>query len=452
MITRLSLSGFMAHADTVLDLAPGLNVLTGPNNTGKSAVVEALRCLAQNPPPRHVIRHGAAEARVTVTLDDGTTVAWVRRPKYALYELTRPGEAEPETFAKFGRVPPEAIRDVLRLDTVPLEIGEPVDVHLGDQRRPIFLLDQPGTAAAGFFAASCEAAHLIAMQNRLTDRTRKAKTEARRHEARLGDLAGRLDRLAPLPDLEHRLSGVDALETALTALGRAMPALADVLARGTALRRETARLTRRETRLAALAAPPAPVETAPLAGLLDRRALLAAARDHLGARRAVLSALAAPPVPEATGALAGLAAALEKTRGQRHRVETRAAVLDRLAEPPVPAETAALAETGARLLAVRAAANALAARSVRLAGLPEPPDIADPRPLAEATRAIAATRAALAAALAACREKTQALARAEARIAARLAELGACPLCGSRLSAAAFLGLDAPTDAREDPA
>ena len=41
------------HAATVLDFPPGLSVLTGPNNIGKSAVVEALRCLTQNPVPHH---------------------------------------------------------------------------------------------------------------------------------------------------------------------------------------------------------------------------------------------------------------------------------------------------------------------------------------------------------------------------------------------------------------
>ena len=77
MIRRLTLVDFMAHGRTVIDLPPGLTALTGPNNSGKSAVVEALRCLAQNPPPRHVIRHGAAEARVSVTLSDGTVIAYL---------------------------------------------------------------------------------------------------------------------------------------------------------------------------------------------------------------------------------------------------------------------------------------------------------------------------------------------------------------------------------------
>ena len=173
----------MAHARTEFALAPGLNVLTGPNNTGKSAVVEALRCLAANPAPRHVIRHGASEARVTLELDDGTAVTWVRRPKYALYEVRRPGVEEPEVYAKFGRAVPEDVQRLLRLGPVRLDGDVSVDVHIGNQREPVFLLNEPGTVVAGFFAASTEAAHLIAMQALLTERGRKAKAEKKRPAA-----------------------------------------------------------------------------------------------------------------------------------------------------------------------------------------------------------------------------------------------------------------------------
>ena len=57
MIQRIILDDFLAHKHTELALGPGVTVLTGPNNSGKSAMVEALRCVATNPPPRHFIRH-----------------------------------------------------------------------------------------------------------------------------------------------------------------------------------------------------------------------------------------------------------------------------------------------------------------------------------------------------------------------------------------------------------
>lgn len=400
-ITRLMLTDFMAHARTTLDLSPGLTVLTGPNNTGKSAVVEALRCLAENPAPRHVIRHGAAEARVTAELDDGTVVTWVRRPKYALYELTRPGAAEPEVFAKFGRTPPEEITRILGLSSVPIEGGDAVDVHIGNQREPVFLLDKPGSVLSGFFAAATEAAHLIAMQNRLTDRIRKAATEKKRQEKRLADLAAALDRLAPLPELDLRLERAAALEADLTASDRRIAALGVHLAEREARQRRREALSRAGQALSGLAAPPSLADTA----LLARRA---AERGRLG--------LALTEARAKSVALAGLT------------------------PPPTLGDTAVLAQATRRLETARAAADRLAARSAALSPLAGPPSLADTRPLAELLAALGGARRAVEAAGATLARRGQALDDLSGRIASRLAALGSCPLCGGELSAEAFLG------------
>ncbi|MEJ5349733.1 MAG: hypothetical protein WHS46_13720 [Desulfosoma sp.] len=47
-----------------MELHSGVTVLTGPNNTGKSAVVKALRCVSENPPSAQLSRHGATKAVV----------------------------------------------------------------------------------------------------------------------------------------------------------------------------------------------------------------------------------------------------------------------------------------------------------------------------------------------------------------------------------------------------
>jgi len=185
MIKRLHLRNYMAHKDTTLELAAGVTVLTGANNSGKSAVVEAIRSLAMNPVPHHVIRHGASKAVVRAELDSGDVVEWVRSKGNTVYNIYRNGAsgetgADPgETFAKFGRTPPEDIRGVLRLDPVETETGA-VDIHIGNQRYPVFLLDQTGSQAASFFAASTEAEYLLRMQQALKTRTDRARSDRKR--------------------------------------------------------------------------------------------------------------------------------------------------------------------------------------------------------------------------------------------------------------------------------
>ena len=41
MIRRITLINFMSHVNSVIDLADGLTVLVGPNNSGKSTLLQA---------------------------------------------------------------------------------------------------------------------------------------------------------------------------------------------------------------------------------------------------------------------------------------------------------------------------------------------------------------------------------------------------------------------------
>jgi AAA15 family ATPase/GTPase len=49
MIKSITLENLLSHQDTRIELTFGVTVITGPNNVGKSAVVEAVRSLVQNP-------------------------------------------------------------------------------------------------------------------------------------------------------------------------------------------------------------------------------------------------------------------------------------------------------------------------------------------------------------------------------------------------------------------
>ncbi|SDI86903.1 putative ATP-dependent endonuclease of the OLD family [Bradyrhizobium sp. Rc2d] len=72
-LAELSIKNFRRLSDTTLRFVPGLNVLVGPNNIGKSAVVDALRALlagADDPYPRfdkddiHIPKSGAPETEI----------------------------------------------------------------------------------------------------------------------------------------------------------------------------------------------------------------------------------------------------------------------------------------------------------------------------------------------------------------------------------------------------
>ena len=439
VIEKLILRDFMAHSLSEFSFGPGLSVLCGPNNTGKSAVIEALRCLASNPAPRHFIRHGAKQAEVEVVLADATRVVWIRRKDYALYHLYAPGAAEPEIFAKFGRKPPLEILDALKLNNVELDGGEEIDVHLGNQREPIFLINKPGSVMASFFAAASESAHLMSMQGLLKDRVRKAKQEDNRLKLKQGELRAELDKLAPLPALKLGLGLARDKLSSLQLSAAALPELESRLKVISKIKEKISFNSARINRLCALRVQPALWPAKSLAELLASLEERGRKHRQLSARNAWLAQLLAPPrIFNAAELFRGLLA-LRDVAGQSRLARKRDKTLEALREPPrlhdLKALSGMLDERGRIITRALAAKQRLALAS----GLREPPAKTDLSALQVLLSALASLRGR-------CEASAQDLLALEARlakqrekIAAALERAGTCPLCGGELDAARFI-------------
>ena len=439
MIQQIVLENFMAHELTELTLGPGVTALTGPNNTGKSAVVEALRCVATNPLPRNFIRHGAKEARVTVELEDGVRVVWIRKKGSSGYELWRPGDKEPEEFWKFGRRPPEEILDALRLDVVALEGNKEIDVHIGNQRDPVFLLNRPDSDAAGFFAASTESAHLLAMQNLLKRKTQDAKRQERELEGRLKEIEAELDGISPLPDIAVDLETARELEFTASRLQAGIPALEIHLSRLVQTEAVLDRRGRSATVYKGLDQPPKIHEIGPLAAIIAR---LGRIEKELGNARktgSVLTALSAPPAPFDAVRLATLCNRLQHLGAALEKGGIARTVLDDLHPLPQLENTGQLLKLTTELQQIETRLAMVARIGERLRSIAEPPQV---RPDHELESLVADIR-----------ELTQA--RREARtlydelenrlqtvkdaIRRTVDDLGKCPTCGADLDSESFL-------------
>jgi len=442
MLKRLLLENFMAHKRTEFEFGPGLTVLTGPNNTGKSAVVEALRCLAQNPPPKHLIRHGADKARVEAEFEDGTRVAWVRKERYAMYELTKPGAEEPEEFYKFGRTPPDEILQVLRLPVI--DVGDaqrgPVDVHLGNQRAPIFLIDRPGSAVASFFAASTESAHLLAMQNLLKGRMREKEVEKRSLESRIVRVESDLDQLAPLPGLSLEAERARELVERIGRLERQIPRLQDASQK---IRRQ--RLERDKMRAAleissGLKQGPALIPTEPLRQWLATRANLEASRGRKQKRSAALAPLVLPPEIADARALADIANRIAGLRRAVAALREKGRALTGLESPPDHRPPGELAGLAGRIRGLVRAREEKQARAAAISPLAEPPVLIDAADLEKTVRNMNKIKERAAILKARLEREEKELWAMRERITRILEQRRVCPLCGGDLDAAKFMG------------
>src|SRR5947207_4811279 len=75
-VTSLRVQHVRTHADYTLALSPGVSVVTGPNGSGKTSLVEALYIALQGSSFKgsdgDVLQQSAPWYRIDVTLDDGT--------------------------------------------------------------------------------------------------------------------------------------------------------------------------------------------------------------------------------------------------------------------------------------------------------------------------------------------------------------------------------------------
>lgn len=203
MIKRIELINFMSHRHTVIEPSAGLTVLVGPNNCGKSAVVAALQILCHNENSTYVLRHAEKNCQIIVETDEGHVIEWSRKkngsPKYTI---------NGKTFDRLrGAVPPE-VHSVLRLPKVVSE-KDAFDVHFGEQKNPIFLLNDSPKAAAEFFASSSDAIRLVEMQSRHKTKVRDAKRDQKQLEQEQANIEDTLELLDPIEELEHSLGACE---------------------------------------------------------------------------------------------------------------------------------------------------------------------------------------------------------------------------------------------------
>lgn len=109
---------------------------------------------------------------------------------------------------------------VLELHRGVTVLSGPVDLHIGNQRTPIFLLDQSGSQAAGFFAASTEADYLLAMQQALKERAAQAQKDRKRLQELLARIEKDLTAYDALPEVARAVEEAEGLYRRIEALRR----------------------------------------------------------------------------------------------------------------------------------------------------------------------------------------------------------------------------------------
>ncbi|HHY39792.1 MAG TPA: AAA family ATPase [Syntrophaceticus sp.] len=211
-IKKIIIDNFQSHEHTEIEFGPGLNVIVGPSDYGKSAVVRALRWVLYNEPRgSSFIRAGAKVCKATIELNDGTLITRLRSTTGKNQYLLRKPDGEELVFEGFGNEIPAEIIQASGVRKVIIDENNKVELNFGAQLEGPFLLAENGAVRAKVIG-QLGGVHIIDLAQRSvnTDLRRLAEQEKRCQEE-LQQITEALTAYEHLPELEKRIEKIEGL-------------------------------------------------------------------------------------------------------------------------------------------------------------------------------------------------------------------------------------------------
>ena len=131
---KVSVKNYNIVKQASLEFIPGLNVITGPSNNGKSSIFKAIKALTYTVPGTNSIRSGESSYSVGI-MTNGHTVLIQKGLKESVYMV------DGEKYTKFGQTTPEQVSKALNMKELVLN-GNKEQLNFWDQMEYPFLLDK----------------------------------------------------------------------------------------------------------------------------------------------------------------------------------------------------------------------------------------------------------------------------------------------------------------------
>lgn len=214
-ITHVEAVNFQSWEKLSVDFAGGLNVIVGPSDQGKSAILRAIRwCLTNEPKGADFLRWGASKCSETIILDgqptkleyhtkvcltfsDGSKLTRGRTDKSSGFYLVETSSGEAILFKGFSHNPPPDIYNVSQMPKIALAKGAERSLNIQTQHEGAFLLSDEASVRAAAIGrltgVQVVDAAIKELSKDIGNAQREVKSKQRDRERLAGELAGYLD-------------------------------------------------------------------------------------------------------------------------------------------------------------------------------------------------------------------------------------------------------------------
>ena len=202
MIKSIEINNFLSHKKTYLELSSGLNIIVGPTDSGKSAIIRALKWLVWNRPVGDSYRSSwGGDTRVGIIVDN-VCVTRVKSDKENQYFV---GDIESEDYLEFNAIKtdvPEEIRKALNLN----------EINLQTQFESHFLLSKSAGEVASHFN---KVAHLDRIDVGLFNVQkwlRKVQDSIKSSEEQIKELHTELAEFDNIQEIEDKIYAIECID------------------------------------------------------------------------------------------------------------------------------------------------------------------------------------------------------------------------------------------------
>ena len=196
MIERLDIENFQSHKETTIEFDPGVNVLIGQSDCGKTAVLRALDWVCNNRPSGDDFRSDwGGDTRVSLSVDGSTIIREKKGKTGNTYQM------DDMEFKSFNKGVPREITDRLNLSTVNWQ---------RQHDAPFLLSSTPGEIAT-LLNQIVNLDRIDVSLSRAIAKTRAVSQEITAQEELLEQAETDLKSFEYLDDLEKRVKSIEDL-------------------------------------------------------------------------------------------------------------------------------------------------------------------------------------------------------------------------------------------------